>query len=77
MIMTIETTDTSTGGTRLAGKLCVITGAARGIGAAIAEAFAAQSATVIVTDRSDADGQALAAGIRSSFVHLDVASEPD
>ena len=35
---------------RLAGKICLITGAAQGIGFSIAEAFLAEGATVIATD---------------------------
>ena len=34
----------------LAGKTAVVTGAARGIGAAIAERFVAEGASVILTD---------------------------
>ncbi|MEO9875255.1 MAG: SDR family oxidoreductase [Anderseniella sp.] len=64
-------------GTRLAGKACVVTGAARGIGAAIVKAFAAQGASVIVTDKDDAHAQAVAEQTGSRFVHLDVTSEAD
>lgn len=39
---------------RLANKTCLITGAARGIGAAIAEAFIEEGATVIATDKDEA-----------------------
>ncbi len=70
-------TKTHAGGTRLAGKLCVVTGAARGIGAAIAEAFAAQGASVIVTDKDDDPARAVADETGSRFVHLDVTSEAD
>ncbi|MEO1158987.1 MAG: SDR family oxidoreductase [Pseudomonadota bacterium] len=66
-----------TAGNRLAGKLCVVTGAARGIGAAIAKAFAAQSASVIVTDRDDDRGKAVADQTGLQFVHLDVSREAD
>lgn len=38
--------------TRLTGKLCLITGAAQGIGRAIADAFHAEGASVIATDIS-------------------------
>ena len=37
---------------RLEGKVCVITGSSRGIGAAIAKAYAAEGATVVVTYKS-------------------------
>ncbi len=36
--------------TRLAGKVCLVTGAAQGIGRAVVEAFAAEGARVIATD---------------------------
>ena len=39
----------------LAGRVCVITGAARGLGAAIATTFASRGATVVLCDR-DEDG---------------------
>ncbi len=60
---------------RLAHKICLITGAARGIGAAIAKSFAAQGAQVIVTDIDDVAGAATAAAIGARYLHLDVASE--
>ena len=46
----------------LAGRLAVVTGASRGIGAATAEAIAAAGAHVVLTAR---DGEALAAVARS------------
>lgn len=62
---------------RLQGKTCVVTGAARGIGRAIAEAFHTEGATVFVTDRDAETGAATAAAIGCTFVPLDVASEAD
>lgn len=62
---------------RLRHKTAVVTGAARGIGAAIARAFADQGASVIVTDINDTEGQALAASISARYEHLDVSSEAD
>jgi 3-oxoacyl-[acyl-carrier protein] reductase len=44
-----------TGGRRLDGARAVVTGASRGIGAAIAEAFGGAGATVLVTHRDSAD----------------------
>ena len=40
-------------GKLLANKVCVITGGGRGIGAAIAEKFAAEGATLVLTARSE------------------------
>ncbi len=62
---------------RLSQKFCVITGAARGIGKAIAKAFIDEGATVLLTD-SDADtlkqaGQEL----QSETFFLDVEKEAD
>lgn len=62
---------------RLNDKLCLITGAARGIGRAIAEHFIAEGADVIVTDCDDAAGAATAAEIGARFIHLDVGCEDD
>ncbi|WP_332306001.1 SDR family oxidoreductase [Rhizobium sp. GR12] len=62
---------------RLSGKTALITGAARGIGAAIAQAFANEDARVIVTDIDADKGQATANAIGANFVRLDVTSEVD
>jgi 2-keto-3-deoxy-L-fuconate dehydrogenase len=59
----------------LGNKTALITGAASGIGAAIAEAFARAGATVWVADRNEADGSALARRLGGKFVLLDVASD--
>jgi NAD(P)-dependent dehydrogenase (short-subunit alcohol dehydrogenase family) len=60
----------------LDGKVAVITGAARGIGRAIAERFVAEGASVVVSDISEAAGQATAAELAKSgkavFVAADV-----
>lgn len=64
-------------GNRLAGKTALVTGAARGIGAAIARAFADEAARVIVTDIDVEGGQAAADAISGVFARLDVASESD
>ena len=62
---------------RLTGKVCVITGAAKGIGAAIARSFAAEGAQVVVTDVNRQAGTAFADSIGAGFVPLDVADEED
>ncbi|MEL7033303.1 MAG: SDR family oxidoreductase [Pseudomonadota bacterium] len=61
----------------LQNKTALVTGAARGIGAAIAKAFTEQGARVIVTDILDTEGQATAAAIGADYLHLDVQSEAD
>jgi NAD(P)-dependent dehydrogenase (short-subunit alcohol dehydrogenase family) len=62
---------------RLNKKTCVVTGAARGIGRAIAEAFHAEGATVIVTDKDEMTGGTTAAKIGCRFERLDVTREED
>jgi 3alpha(or 20beta)-hydroxysteroid dehydrogenase len=62
---------------RLQGKIALITGAARGIGAATARRFAAEGAEVIVTDRRDELGQEVADEIHGRYSPLDVTSEED
>ena len=60
---------------RLDDRVCLITGGARGQGAAEAELFAAEGATVWVSDVLDADGQAVAAKIGGQYRHHDVRDE--
>jgi NAD(P)-dependent dehydrogenase (short-subunit alcohol dehydrogenase family) len=62
---------------RLSGKTALVTGAAGGIGAAIAEAFAAEGADVIVADIDVERGQAVAHATGGTFVRLDVQNEAD
>lgn len=62
---------------KLVNKICVITGAGRGIGKAIAESFVAEGATVIVTDKDVNLGENVANKLSSDFVRLDVSSEED
>lgn len=64
---------------RLAGKVAIITGAARGQGAAAARRFVAEGARVLLADVADEAGQALAdeLGPAAVYQHLDVASEDD
>jgi 3(or 17)beta-hydroxysteroid dehydrogenase len=67
---------------RLAGKVALISGGARGIGAATARLFAQEGACVVVGDVLDPEGRALEAeltgrGGQAAFVPLDVTREPD
>jgi 3(or 17)beta-hydroxysteroid dehydrogenase len=62
---------------RLSGKICVVTGAARGIGRAIAEALLAEGGNVLLTDKDEANGLAAAADLDCRFQRLDVAREDD
>lgn len=62
---------------RLNGKLCIITGAGRGIGAAIAQTFAAKGATVVVTDKVAHLAASVADEIGAHHMRLDVALEED
>ena len=65
---------------RLQGKVALISGAARGMGAVEARMLAAEGAAVVVADLLDEAGQAVAAEIAESggqalYVHLDVTDE--
>lgn len=62
---------------RLDGKLVLVTGAAQGQGAAEARLFAAEGATVVLTDVKADEGQAVADEIGGAFVTHDVSSAAD
>ena len=67
-------------GGRLAGKVAVVTGAAKGQGEGVARRFAAEGARVALLDVLDEPGQAVSAAIAASagearFFHCDVADE--
>ena len=66
-------------GERLKEKVALVTGAARGIGAAIADQFTREGATVVLTDIRNAEGVATAQAIggRAVYRQLDVRLEEE
>src|SRR2546428_14114548 len=67
---------------RLAGKVALISGGARGQGAAETQLFVREGAAVVFGDVLDDDGKKLEASIRSAggqatYVHLNVTQEVD
>jgi len=64
-------------GNRLAGKIAVVTGGARGMGAATSRNFVNEGATVVIADVLTEEGEALAAelGEAATFQRIDVADE--
>ena len=67
---------------KLDGKVALISGGARGQGAAEAETFAREGAKVVFGDIRDPEGQKVEAAIRAAggdavYVHLDVTNELD
>lgn len=70
-------TEHGTRTTRLQGKRCLITGAGRGIGAAIARAYQREGGDVIVTDIDQGSARSLAHELGCEWLRLDVRSEDD
>lgn len=68
---------------KLAGRIALITGAASGIGAGIAVAFAGEGADIVLVDRVESDraGSVIAAieahGREAAFIRADVGNEVD
>lgn len=64
---------------RLSGKVSLITGAASGIGKAIAEIFHREGSFVILSDIDDESGQQItdSLGSNAAYIHLDVSREDE
>ncbi|WP_411878813.1 SDR family NAD(P)-dependent oxidoreductase [Polaromonas sp. YR568] len=56
----------------LAGRVCIVTGGAQGIGEACARRFAREAALVVIADIDDSRGTALARELGGLYVHCDV-----
>ena len=56
----------------LAGRICIVTGGAQGIGEACIRRFAREGAKVVVADIHDTRGAALASELGGLYVHCDV-----
>lgn len=63
----------------LADDVAIVTGAAVGLGEAVARLFVAEGARVVITDIDEENGRALAAelGDNARFIRLDVSDEAD
>jgi NAD(P)-dependent dehydrogenase (short-subunit alcohol dehydrogenase family) len=62
---------------KLKDRIAIVTGASKGIGLASAERFAADGATVIMSDVDDGAGEAAAKAIGATYIHCDVSRASD
>ena len=62
---------------RLSGKVALVTGAAQGIGAACAEAFAREGAKVLITDVNEEVGRRTAQSLGVAFARCDVSRKSE
>lgn len=62
---------------RLAGKVALVIGAARGIGAGIAERFVEEGARVVIADREVEAGEATAKRLGGRFIATDISLKAD
>ena len=60
----------------LAGRVCIVTGGAQGIGEACVRRFAREGAQVVIADIDDARGAALADELGGVYLHCDVGNKP-
>ncbi len=61
----------------LAGRVCIVTGGAQGIGEACCRRFAREQAHVILVDIDDMRGSALAAELGATYIHCDVGNKSE
>ena len=61
----------------LDGRVALVTGGARGQGAAEARLFGEQGAVVVITDVLDEEGERTAGSLGCEYLHLDVTSETE
>ena len=61
----------------LAGRVCIVTGGAQGIGEACCRRFAREQAHVIVVDIDDVRGSALATELGATYIHCDVGDKSE
>jgi len=59
-------------GTRLEGKVAVVTGGCSGIGLATVRRFAEEGAKVVIGDLDDTNGERIAGEVGGAYVHCDV-----
>jgi 3-oxoacyl-[acyl-carrier protein] reductase len=62
---------------RLEGKVALVIGAARGIGAGIAERFAEEGSKVVIADNLVAEGEETAKRLAGKFINIDVSKLED
>ncbi len=68
-------TDSSSVSFGLAGRVCIVTGGAQGIGEACVRRFAREGAKPVIADIADARGEALAEALDGLYIHCDVGNK--
>jgi NAD(P)-dependent dehydrogenase (short-subunit alcohol dehydrogenase family) len=72
---TISSTNSSAISFGLAGRVCIVTGGAQGIGEACIRRFAREDARVVIADIDDDRGAALASEVGGLYAHCDVGNK--